>query len=577
MLKALLKHLDATKGRSVADAWLGATRTERRDLDDEGRPVPLGRLAGALRAFVEVAGAAEIDEAARYLTAPDVLGAWTRVLRGSTTPVEAFERLDGNDTELSRTVRWETLNHSPTTWRGRVHLAHDPDLEADGLLRVARMAELSMVPVLFGLERATVSSIEAVTERGPEQEFEVHWTVPESPRAVVSGLAVGAALGAVPLVASPTLLGFACLVAGASAGAMAGLATARDRVRRIETVAQRTRVYALERSLLLRDERQAMQSGTLEGTVVAGQYRIVRRMGSGGSGVIYEAHRSSDGLPVAIKLLRAVAAHDAVASDRLRREAEALGLAWHPNVVDVLDHGYLADGTSYLVMELLRGETLAALLEAKERLTPEELAPVAAQVCDALIAVHAAGVVHRDLKPSNIFLVEPPPPPSLAVAPNGPGPVVGDVRVKLIDFGIARVEWEETRITNMGAPVGTPGYMSPEQEAGGDIDARSDVFAFGAVVYECLVGMPPPFARSSAANRPSARPGRDAIPPSTGSGVHPAIRVLPAPWQAFVSRATAPDPADRFPDARTMAHALRDLAGLPSTSLLPDAGAARDR
>ena len=105
--------------------------------------------------------------------------------------------------------------------------------------------------------------------------------------------------------------------------------------------------------------------GALEGSVAAGQYRIVRRMGSGATGVIYEAVRISDGMPVAIKLLRAAAAHEAVASDRLRREAEALGLSWHPNVVEVIDHGHLADGTAYLVMELLHGESLATRLRAQ--------------------------------------------------------------------------------------------------------------------------------------------------------------------------------------------------------------------
>src|SRR6202043_357705 len=189
----------------------------------------------------------------------------------------------------------------------------------------------------------------------------------------------------------------------------------------------------------------------------------------------------SDGVPIAIKLLRAAAAHEAVASDRLRREAEALGLAWHPNVVEVIDHGHLPDGTAYLVMELLHGESLAARLRTKGRLTPLELLPTAMQVCDALAAVHAAGVVHRDVKPSNIFL---------AIDRDDPG---GAERAKLLDFGIARVEWEETRITNTGGPLGTPGYMSPEQEVGnGEIDGRSDIFSLGAMLFECLVGEPPP-------------------------------------------------------------------------------------
>jgi len=300
-----------------------------------------------------------------------------------------------------------------------------------------------------------------------------------------------------------------------------------------------------------------VQSGTLEGTIVAGQYRITRRMGSGGSGVIYEAARTSDGLPVAIKLLRAVAAQDAVASDRLRREAEALGLALHPNVVEVVEHGHLPDGTSYLVMELLRGETLAARLDRSGRLAVAELLPIAQQVCDALVAVHAAGVVHRDLKPSNIFLCDVP--PASRRSPEPARVAAGGATVKLIDFGIARVEWAETRITLMGAPVGTPGYMSPEQEAGGDIDARSDVFAFGAVMYECLLGGPPPPRKPSDWPAASANGDRATPAPGSGSGVHAATRTLPPGWQAFIARAMAYDPQGRFADARTMSHALREL------------------
>src|ERR1700677_3351493 len=138
---------------------------------------------------------------------------------------------------------------------------------------------------------------------------------------------------------------------------------------------------------MLRELRGGEIGGQLEGSVAAGQYRILRRMGSGATGVIYEAARISDGMPVAIKLLRAAAAHEAVASDRLRREAEALGLAWHPNVVEVIDHGYLPDGTAYLVMELLPGESLASRLQSKGKLSTRELLPIAMQLCDALGAV----------------------------------------------------------------------------------------------------------------------------------------------------------------------------------------------
>jgi serine/threonine-protein kinase len=264
-------------------------------------------------------------------------------------------------------------------------------------------------------------------------------------------------------------------------------------------------------------------------------------MGSGASGVIYDAVRISDGFPVAIKLLRAAAAHDAVASDRLRREAEALGLSWHPNVVEVIDHGHLADGTSYMVMERLYGETLSTRLKGRMRLTTQELMPIAMQVCDALIAVHAAGVVHRDLKPSNIYL---------AIDREDPAAVE---RVKLLDFGIARVEWEETRITNMGAPLGTPGYMSPEQETGGEVDTRSDIFALGAVLYECLVGEPPPPTPSGLWK--SGATGKSVA----DSGVHKAGKLIPPAWKEVIAHAMAPSPGDRFQDARSFAAALRGL------------------
>jgi serine/threonine-protein kinase len=254
-------------------------------------------------------------------------------------------------------------------------------------------------------------------------------------------------------------------------------------------------------------------------------------------------------MPVAIKLLRAAAAHDAVASDRLRREAEALGLAWHPNVVEVLDHGLLPDGTSYLVMELLRGETLATRLRTRGQLASDEVLRLAEQVCDALAAVHAAGVIHRDLKPSNIFLAD---------DPEGPG---GE-RVKLLDFGIARVEWEETRITNMGSPLGTPGYMAPEQEMGGVVDSRSDLFALGATLYECLVGDPPPPLAPSGITKtnPEERPVVSKPVGLRFDWSTPRVKaVVSVPWRDVLAKAMALEPEDRFPDARSFRQALGSI------------------
>lgn len=565
-LKALLACLESRKGAAVADAWLTKIRLARADVEDETRRLPLVALHAALKAFL-VAVPDGLDEVGPHLTGRENLGVWARVLRGTRAPEEAFGRIDASDSEHARTTRWETIAARPGSWHGRLHVTHDPSLEEDGLLERLRSLELAMLPTLFGFERGTV------TRRGGN-EYEVRWALPAPTRAIASGAVAGLVAGGAATLAhpSPLLAGVTALLALAGGGA--GFAWANGQGRKIEQAAQATRVSALERSLALR-EKENRSGGDLEGAVIAGQYRIGERMGSGASGVIYEAARLADGVPVAIKLLRAATAHDVTASDRLRRESEALGLSWHPNVVEVYDHGHLPDGTSYLAMELLRGETLETRLRYRVRLRPAEVLPIAKQIAEALVAIHAAGVVHRDLKPSNIYLVK---------EEEVPGELV-----KVFDFGIARVEWEEMRITNIGAPLGTPGYMSPEQESGGEIDARSDVYAVGALLYECLVGEPPP--PSSAAPGSMWTPGTR--PPSsfamrlaesrTDSGVQPASRRMPsaaplsveaqpppevdAPpaWRAVIERALARDADDRFQDARALLAAVRALDPAPSS------------
>jgi hypothetical protein len=547
ILKALSRTLAVEKGASVADTWLRNLRMVRDDLEDETRMLPLPTVHQALAAFAEMATRDLIPRASKYLIEPQTLGVWVRVLRGTTAPAEAFARLDSSDSEYGRTTRWETVSGRRGFWHGRLSIAHDPSLEEDGLLRLARIAELAALPALFGWPDATARATVEGTWRGSSliQEYEVEWTVPQTSASAALACAIGASIGATSFAAHPVSMELDALLtlAGGVAGGLVGAMRARDRLRLAETQAQALRVLALERSLSLKELREREVPGQLEGTVAAGQYRIVKRMGSGATGVIYEAVRIADGVPVAIKLLRAAAAHETVASDRLRREAEALGLAWHPNVVQVIDQGHLPDGTAYLVMELLHGESLAVRLRARTRLMTRELLPIAMQVCDALTAVHAAGIVHRDLKPSNIFL---------ALDRDDPA---GAERAKLLDFGIARVEWEETRITNTGGPLGTPGYMSPEQEIGSDeIDARSDLFALGAVLYECLMGDPPPPQSPSGLVRTGGNP---AVRFDSGRLKSSGL-VAPA-WYAIIEKAMAPNPADRYQDARSFGQALRGL------------------
>ncbi len=565
-IKALLACLDAKSGAQAGDAWLGKLRLGRVDLEDETRLLPLAALHGALHAFVE-ALPGSLAEVGPYVIAPDNLGTWARLLRGTRSPEDAFGRIDASDVEQGRTTRWETSEARVGYWRGKVRIGHDPALETDGLLSDVRVLELAAIPMLFGFAAGRVTRLASTED---SQEFEVEWAIPNASRGVVRGAFAGVVIGAASLVASNSMLGAAAALAAPIALGGIGFAWTRDQARRIAASAQAIRVHALERSLAIRETENRSGAGDLEGSVVAGQYRIGPRMGSGASGVIYKATRLTDGLPVAIKLLRAATAHDAVASDRLRREAEALGLSWHPNVVEVIDHGHLLDGTSYLVMELLEGEPLATRLRRRGRLTPEELLPIAIHLCEAVVAIHAAGVVHRDLKPANIYITH---------------DETGRERAKILDFGIARVEWEEMRITNMGSPLGTPGYMSPEQERGAEVDARSDVYAIGAVIYECLVGEPPPPSASAMWTPPSSRG-----PVSVGlrlapdpddtermlradSGIQPASRRMPsaAPaalgmpvdvpkaWRAVVERAIAKKPEDRYQDARSLLGALRTL------------------
>lgn len=579
-MKALLACLEARKGAAAAEAWLAKVRLARGDLEDETRLLPLAALHAALAAFLQVLPEG-LDSTASYLAARDNLGVWARVLRGTRSPEEALARIESADSEHGRTTRWEKIESRPGYWRGRVRIGHDPKLEDDGLLARAREVELSVVPTLFGYPRGVVVLRE---KKEDAQEFEVSWTVPSPARTVAAGALTGAVFGGAALVVHPSIASVLGAILTPLALAATGLYWTRDRVRRIESAAQAMRVSALERSLALRESEDRV-GGDLEGAVVAGQYRIGARMGSGASGVIYEASRITDGLPVAIKLLRAATAHDVTASDRLRRESEALGLSWHPNVVEVIDHGHLPDGTSYLVMELLHGETLATRLKYRVRLTPAEVLPIAKQVAEALVAIHAAGVVHRDLKPSNIYLV---PEEDEAGAKGRPRTEL----VKVFDFGIARVEWEEMRITNMGAPLGTPGYMSPEQESGGEIDARSDLYALGALLYECLVGEPPPLSAGDmwkpGTRPPSSFAMRLSAPAPADSGVQPASRRMPsaapapleapqagpvdAPpeWRAVIERALAKRAEDRFQDARSLLAAIRALD--PAASNPPRAG-----
>jgi serine/threonine-protein kinase len=541
-IKSLILWAGKAHGKGAADALIREIRVDPDYLGDETRPLPVATWHKALMAFAARFGREALNETWTGVIDAENLGVWTRVLRGTMDPIGALAQLDALGGDEHKTFRWEVLSTTPGFWRGRVTVSHDPLFERDGLCSLARAAELRAIPAMFGYGPGRVE-VSRASEQGPpassrnraiSEEYTLRWKVPD--KRLASAFGVGAVVMASPaLYFEPGFSGILALVGAAAAGGTVGLLLRLRYVRRAQSEAQMNRIRALERSVALQEERERFAIGFLEGSVVAGKYRLGRKLGTGASGVIHQATRLSDNAPVAIKLLRAAVAHDTVASDRLRREAEALGLTWHPNIVEVFEHDHLPDGTAYLVMEQLDGESLAARLRRAGPVPAGQVVSIMSQVCDALSAVHAAGVIHRDVKPGNIFLHR--------------SPDDDTVQIKVLDFGIARVEWAETRLTNMGAPLGTPGYMSPEQEQGGDIDARSDLYAAGAVIYECLTGAPP--TSTASGSFVVGAPGSSETKSSEGTPIN-----IPAEWRTIIARAMAPLPQGRYRDARAMREAI---------------------
>jgi len=541
-LKSLYAYVQSEHGPAEADAFLARTKLDREYLSDETRLVPIELWHNALVTFAARWGRDAIAKTAPHVVGPENLGVWTHVLRGADGPAQAFLRLDHFGGDQIWTERWRTLHTAPGVWRGSIRIKDDAPHEQDGLCALARQADLSALPLLFGLPLGSVSRLPANDTRD-QRVFEVRFREPSmQPSLIGAFLGCLGASGAFWLIDGMQQLPLH-LIVGASLGTVAGTLYAHELRRRTQSRAQLVRIHTLERTATLRERRERGSIAFQAGLVLAGQYRLTEKLGIGANGTIWEAERLANGELVAIKMLRAAVAHDTIAADRLRREAAALGLAWHPNVVEVYEDGHLPDGTSYLVMERLHGESLAERLHRIGAMTPAELLPVALQLCDALGAVHAAGIVHRDVKPSNIFLAQ---------VPGNPVP-----HVKVLDFGIARVEWAETRLTNANAPLGTPGYMSPEQEQGEEIDQRSDLFAMGGVLYECLTGFAPPLKPSELwTTPPAAEPGLDT---ESESGVQRALRKIPPDFLVVIEKAMAPLARDRFADARALRDALLEV------------------
>jgi serine/threonine protein kinase len=274
------------------------------------------------------------------------------------------------------------------------------------------------------------------------------------------------------------------------------------------------------------------------GTIVGDSYEVIRLLGQGGMGAVWEArHLRLPDKRVVVKVLL-YGATEPVALARFRREAEIASKLGHPNIVQVLDFNTLADGSPYIVLELLQGESLAARL-ARGPIPLEQVTVLVSQIGSGLAAAHRAGVVHRDLKPDNIFL--------------SPTEIDGEARdvAKILDFGISKIRGSQTVLTQDSTLIGTPQYMAPEQATGRNdaIDARTDIFAFGAIVFEMLAGSPPFTGETLATVIHAVVYGPTPSLATLAPGTPPAV-------VAAVERALAKQPDERFPDVASFVKAV---------------------
>lgn len=286
---------------------------------------------------------------------------------------------------------------------------------------------------------------------------------------------------------------------------------------------------------------------------VLGKYRVNARLGEGAMGVVYAAVHERLGRPVAIKVLRRELSENTELSGRFQMEAELVTKIGHPNIVAVYDFGRLADGCLYYVMEMISGESLRARL-SRGTLGDAEIVEVFGPLLSAVRAAHDIGVVHRDLKPDNVMLI-----------PGSAGAAAG---VKLLDFGIAKIRAEQPGVvqlqaaldhkdglaTAVGAIMGTPAYMAPEQiKNSSAVDKRADIYAIGIMLYEALAGQRP-FSGGSSGELLGAHLYMQAAPPSTiahGNAI-PKRQVAWPRIDPVVLRAIAKEPAERYQDCASL-------------------------
>ncbi len=282
--------------------------------------------------------------------------------------------------------------------------------------------------------------------------------------------------------------------------------------------------------------------------VFGGRYEVIGRAGSGGMAEVYRARDELLGREVALKVLSERFSRDKAFVERFRREAQAAANLSHPNIVSLYDYGS-DDDTYFIVMEFIDGKALSDVIAAEAPLMPERAADIAAEVAAALQRAHSAGLVHRDIKPGNIM-------------------ITSAGQTKVTDFGIARALRRdgETTMTQTGMVIGTAAYLSPEQAQGNTVDARSDVYSLGCVLYEMLTGRPP-FAGDTPLSIAYKHVRESAARPSQSNAD------VPRELDAIVLKALAKNPDNRYDSATEMQQDLQRYLGgqkVLATPLLGD-------
>ncbi len=425
----------------------------------------------ALEVVTEYLGEGAIAHLGELATRPEVLATHVRLLRTASTPLGAYRYFTEHAAEFTRIGRYELLD----AHRTHATIAYHPhpdvvDPQRHELLCLVRAAELESIPRLWGLKSAKVSHSRCLARGDDTCTYSLQWRLPSSPSILGTTLAAGTVCAGAVAVTSSLLTGTIAFVSGAALGATLGMTWRRLSREQATRAFEQNRIAALERGLELRGL-GTTPLGDISGSVLGGRYHILAKIGSGGIGAVYAAEHVGLGSRVAIKLLRGAAAVDAAEIARLRREAHVQVSIEHPNVVRTFDLDQLPDGSIYIVMELLEGYSLADKLKDEGLIAPGFAIPIFIQVCRALHAAHRIGVVHRDLKPGNVFILH-------------------DGGIKVLDFGMSKFA-EAEALTQDGYTLGTPEYMAPEQCIGARVEPRTDIYAFGVLMYEALTGSYP--------------------------------------------------------------------------------------